>query len=411
MDYNSVNKTKNIKNISSNFPILKNNDLIYLDSAASAQKPYEVIECIEELYSNSYANVHRGVYSLSQIATDKYEESREIVRKFINAKKSEEIIFVRGATEAINLVADVMGNLVLKENDEIILSRLEHHSNIVPWQIICEKTGAKIKVAESDENGNLELENFTNLINSRTKFICITHVSNAIGTILPIKKICKEAKLRGIYTVIDGCQAVPHMPINVVDLDCDFYVFSGHKTYGPSGVGVLYGREELLSDTPPYQSGGDMIDKVTFSRTTYAELPSKYEAGTPNIVGVIALGAALNWMSSIGMEKIYTHSQNLLREGLKILNNVEDLNIIGNPSKRSGVISFMYKNIHSHDIGTLLNAYNIAIRTGHHCAQPTMEHFKISTTARASIGIYNKVEDFEKLAESLLKINKVFKSV
>jgi len=411
MDYNSVNKTKNIKNISSNFPILKNNDLIYLDSAASAQKPYEVIECIEELYSNSYANVHRGVYSLSQIATDKYEESREIVRKFINAKKSEEIIFVRGATEAINLVADVMGNLVLKENDEIILSRLEHHSNIVPWQIICEKTGAKIKVAESDENGNLELENFTNLINSRTKFICITHVSNAIGTILPIKKICKEAKLRGIYTVIDGCQAVPHMPINVVDLDCDFYVFSGHKTYGPSGVGVLYGREELLSDAPPYQSGGDMIDKVTFSRTTYAELPSKYEAGTPNIVGVIALGAALNWMSSIGMEKIYTHSQNLLREGLKILNNVEDLNIIGNPSKRSGVISFMYKNIHSHDIGTLLNAYNIAIRTGHHCAQPTMEHFKISTTARASIGIYNKVEDFEKLAESLLKINKVFKSV
>ncbi len=411
MDYNSVNKTKNIKNISSNFPILKNNDLIYLDSAASAQKPYEVIECIEELYSNSYANVHRGVYSLSQIATDKYEESREIVRKFINAKKSEEIIFVRGATEAINLVADVMGNLVLKENDEIILSRLEHHSNIVPWQIICEKTGAKIKVAESDENGNLELENFTNLINSRTKFICITHVSNAIGTILPIKKICKEAKLRGIYTVIDGCQAVPHMPINVVDLDCDFYVFSGHKTYGPSGVGVLYGREELLSDTPPYQSGGDMIDKVTFSRTTYAELPSKYEAGTPNIVGVIALGAALNWMSSIGMEKIYTHSQNLLREGLKILNNVEDLNIIGNPSKRSGVISFMYKNIHSHDIGTLLNAYNIAIRTGHHCAQPTMEHFKISTTARASIGIYNKVEDFEKLAEGLLKINKVFKSV
>ena len=411
MDYNSVNKTKNIKNISSNFPILKNNDLIYLDSAASAQKPYEVIECIEELYSNSYANVHRGVYSLSQIATDKYEESREIVRKFINAKKSEEIIFVRGATEAINLVADVMGNLVLKENDEIILSRLEHHSNIVPWQIICEKTGAKIKVAESDENGNLELENFTNLINSRTKFICITHVSNAIGTILPIKKICKEAKLRGIYTVIDGCQAVPHMPINVVDLDCDFYVFSGHKTYGPSGVGVLSGREELLSDAPPYQSGGDMIDKVTFSRTTYAELPSKYEAGTPNIVGVIALGAALNWMSSIGMEKIYTHSQNLLREGLKILNNVEDLNIIGNPSKRSGVISFMYKNIHSHDIGTLLNAYNIAIRTGHHCAQPTMEHFKISTTARASIGIYNKVEDFEKLAEGLLKINKVFKSV
>ena len=268
MNHTSKNRKKYIKNISSNFPIFKNNDLIYLDSAASAQKPYEVIECIKELYSYSYANVHRGVYSLSQIATDKYEESREIVRKFINAKKFEEIIFVRGATEAINLVAEVMGNLVLSKNDEIILSRLEHHSNIVPWQIVCEKTGAKIKVAESDENGNIKLENFINLINHKTKFICITHVSNAIGTVLPIKEICKEAKSKGIYTLIDGCQAVPQMPVDVTDLDCDFYVFSGHKTYGPSGVGILYGKEELLSDAPPYQSGGDMIDKVTFTKTS-----------------------------------------------------------------------------------------------------------------------------------------------
>ena len=411
MNHTSKNRKKYIKNISSNFPIFKNNDLIYLDSAASAQKPYEVIECIKELYSYSYANVHRGVYSLSQIATDKYEESREIVRKFINAKKFEEIIFVRGATEAINLVAEVMGNLVLSKNDEIILSRLEHHSNIVPWQIVCEKTGAKIKVAESDENGNIKLENFINLINHKTKFICITHVSNAIGTVLPIKEICKEAKSKGIYTLIDGCQAVPQMPVDVTDLDCDFYVFSGHKTYGPSGVGILYGKEELLSDAPPYQSGGDMIDKVTLTKTTYADLPSKYEAGTPNIVGVIALGEALSWMNSIGMEEIYSHAQNLLKEGLKILNQVESLNIIGNPDHRGGVISFTYKNIHPHDIGTLLNTYNIAIRTGHHCAQPTMERYKISTTARASIGIYNTVEDFEKLAEGLLKINKVFKSI
>jgi len=410
MNYNRVNKKIEMKNFSSNFPILKNNDLIYLDSAASAQKPYEVIKCIEELYSNSYANVHRGVYSLSQIATDKYERSREIVRNFINAKKSEEIIFVRGATEGINLVAEVMGNLFLSENDEIILSRLEHHSNIVPWQIVCEKTGAKIKVAESDENGNIELESFTNLINAKTKFISITHVSNVIGTVLPIKKICKEAKLRGIYTLVDGCQAVPQMPVDVVDLDCDFYVFSGHKAYGPSGVGVLYGRQELLSKAPPYQSGGDMIDQVTFAKTTYAVLPSKYEAGTPNIVGVIALGEALNWMSSIGVEEIYNHTQNLLSESLKILNNIEGLNIIGNPKNRGGVISFTYKNIHPHDIGTILNTYNIAIRTGHHCAQPTMERYKITTTARASIGIYNNLKDFEKLAEGLLKINKVFKS-
>jgi len=410
MNYNRVNKKIEMKNFSSNFPILKNNDLIYLDSAASAQKPYEVIKCIEELYSNSYANVHRGVYSLSQIATDKYERSREIVRNFINAKKSEEIIFVRGATEGINLVAEVMGNLFLSENDEIILSRLEHHSNIVPWQIVCEKTGAKIKVAESDENGNIELESFTNLINAKTKFISITHVSNVIGTVLPIKKICKEAKLRGIYTLVDGCQAVPQMPVDVVDLDCDFYVFSGHKAYGPSGVGVLYGRQELLSKAPPYQSGGDMIDQVTFAKTTYADLPSKYEAGTPNIVGVIALGEALNWMSSIGVEEIYNHTQNLLSESLKILNNIEGLNIIGNPKNRGGVISFTYKNIHPHDIGTILNTYNIAIRTGHHCAQPTMERYKITTTARASIGIYNNLKDFEKLAEGLLKINKVFKS-
>ena len=411
MENIKLNPQINIENIISDFPIFKNNNITYLDSAASAQKPYQVINCIKDVYSNSYANVHRGVYSLSQTATDKYEESREIVKSFINARNANEIIFVRGATEAINLVAEIIGTSSLIEGDEIILSRLEHHSNIVPWQIVCEKTGAKIKVAESDDNGNISLETVTQLINNNTKIIAITHVSNAIGTIVPVKDICKVARSRGIFTLIDGCQAVPQMPVDVIDIDCDFYVFSAHKTYGPSGVGVLYGREKLLSEAPPYQSGGDMIDKVSFAKTTYAGLPSKFEAGTPNIVGVIALGEALKWMNSIGMSVVYDHSQKLLEEGLKVLSKVEGLNIIGRPIKRGGVISFTYKEIHPHDVGTLLNTYNIAIRTGHHCAQPTMERYKVSTTARASIGIYNTLQDFENLADGLLKVNKVFNKV
>ena len=411
MENIKLNPQINIENIISDFHIFKNNNITYLDSAASAQKPYQVINCIKDVYSNSYANVHRGVYSLSQTATDKYEESREIVKSFINARNANEIIFVRGATEAINLVAEIIGTSSLIEGDEIILSRLEHHSNIVPWQIVCEKTGAKIKVAESDDNGNISLETVTQLINNNTKIIAITHVSNAIGTIVPVKDICKVARSRGIFTLIDGCQAVPQMPVDVIDIDCDFYVFSAHKTYGPSGVGVLYGREKLLSEAPPYQSGGDMIDKVSFAKTTYAGLPSKFEAGTPNIVGVIALGEALKWMNSIGMSVVYDHSQKLLEEGLKVLSKVEGLNIIGSPIKRGGVISFTYKEIHPHDVGTLLNTYNIAIRTGHHCAQPTMERYKVSTTARASIGIYNTLQDFENLADGLLKVNKVFNKV
>ena len=411
MEHIKLNPKKSFKNIIADFPILQNNNITYLDSAASAQKPYQVINCIKDIYSNSYANVHRGVYSLSQVATDQYEDSREVVKSFINAKKLSEIIFVRGATEAINLVAEIIGVASLNEGDEIILSRLEHHSNIVPWQIVCKKTGAIIKVAEADDNGNISLETIKELINKNTKIISITHISNAIGTVVPVKEICKEAKKQGIITLIDGCQAVPQMPVDVQDIGCDFYVFSGHKTYGPSGVGVLYGREELLSEAPPYQSGGDMIDKVSFAKTTYADLPSKYEAGTPNIVGVIGLGEALKWMNSIGMGQIYDHSQKLLDEGIKVLSGLEGLKIIGNPYNRGGVISFIYKDFHAHDVGTLLNTYNIAIRTGHHCAQPTMERYKLSTTARASIGIYNSIQDFEVLADGLLKVNKIFNKV
>ena len=379
--------TKLQNKIKSQFPIFNNGDLVYLDSAASSQKPYSVLKSINEAYSNHYANIHRGVYRLSQEATDMHEDAREIVKNFINANSVREIIFVRGATEAINLVASTVADTKIEEGDEIILSRLEHHSNIVPWQIVAKKHNAVIKIAESDENGEVSLESVFKNVTSKTKFISITHISNAIGSIIPVKEICKEAKSRGIYTLIDGCQAAPILEVDVQDMECDFYVFSGHKTYGPTGIGVLYGREEILSEAPPYQGGGDMIDKVTFENTTYAGLPSKYEAGTPNIVGAIGLGSALNWMQEIGMNNIYDHSKNVINEGISILKNIKGLRIIGEPSNRGGVISFIYKDIHSHDLGTLLNTYNIAVRTGHHCAQPTMERYKVPSTVRASVGL------------------------
>ena len=403
--------TKLQNKIKSQFPIFNNGDLVYLDSAASSQKPYSVLKSINEAYSNHYANIHRGVYRLSQEATDMHEDAREIVKNFINANSVREIIFVRGATEAINLVASTVADTKIEEGDEIILSRLEHHSNIVPWQIVAKKHNAVIKIAESDENGEVSLESVFKNVTSKTKFISITHISNAIGSIIPVKEICKEAKSRGIHTLIDGCQAAPILEVDVQDMECDFYVFSGHKTYGPTGIGVLYGREEILSEAPPYQGGGDMIDKVTFENTTYAGLPSKYEAGTPNIVGAIGLGSALNWMQEIGMNNIYDHSKNVINEGISILKNIKGLRIIGEPSNRGGVVSFIYKDIHSHDLGTLLNTYNIAVRTGHHCAQPTMERYKVPSTVRASIGYYNNKEDFEALAEAIIKVGKVFEKV
>ena len=404
-----MNKLQN--KIKSQFPIFNNGDLVYLDSAASSQKPYSVLKSINEAYSNHYANIHRGVYRLSQEATDMHEDAREIVKNFINANSVREIIFVRGATEAINLVASTVADTKIEEGDEIILSRLEHHSNIVPWQIVAKKHNAVIKIAESNEKGEVSFESVFKNVTSKTKFISITHISNAIGSIIPVKEICKEAKSRGIYTLIDGCQAAPILEVDVQDMECDFYVFSGHKTYGPTGIGVLYGREEILSEAPPYQGGGDMIDKVTFENTTYAGLPSKYEAGTPNIVGAIGLGSALNWMQEIGMNNIYDHSKNVINEGISILKNIKGLRIIGEPSNRGGVISFIYKDIHSHDLGTLLNTYNIAVRTGHHCAQPTMERYKVPSTVRASVGYYNNKEDFEALAEAIIKVGKVFEKV
>ena len=397
-----------ITHIKKQFPIFKNNELVYLDSAASAQKPLCVIESIKSLYSNHYSNINRGVYKLSQILTDKYENSRDIVRNFLNAKDSSEIIFVRGATEAINLVADTVARIHLAKDDEIILSRLEHHSNIVPWQIIAKRNGAKIKVVDPDAEGNIYLESVMKLVNSKTKFICLTHVSNAIGSILPVKEICLEARSRGIITLVDGCQAVPHMSVDVKSIGCDFYVFSGHKTYGPTGIGILYGKKELLEEAPPYQGGGDMIDTVTFEKTTYAPLTNKFEAGTPNIIGAIVLGNALEWMQGIGMDKIHKHSQEIIKEGLKILKNIKGIKIIGETNLRAGVISFLYKDVHPHDMATMLDSHNIALRTGHHCAQPTMRYFNISSTLRASVGVYNSDKDFTTLAESIEKIKNLF---
>ena len=397
--------------IKSQFPIFDKNEIIYLDSAASSQKPLSVIESINEVYANNYANIHRGVYKLSQTATDMHENAREIVKKFINASSVKEIIFVRGATEAINLVASSVAEMNVSPGDEIILSRLEHHSNIVPWQIMAKKNKAVIKVAEADENGDVSFESIFKNVTSKTKIISITHISNAIGSILPVKDICKEAKSRGILTLIDGCQAAPLLEVDVQDIDCDFYVFSGHKTYGPTGIGILYGRENILAEAPPYQGGGDMIDKVTFEETTYAGLPSKFEAGTPNIVGAIGLGSALKWMQDIGINNIYEHSKKVINEGINILEDIDGLKIIGKPKHRGGVISFTYKDIHSHDLGTLLNSYNIAVRTGHHCAQPTMQRYNVSSTVRASVGYYNNKEDFEALAEGILKVSKVFENV
>ena len=397
-----------ITHIKKQFPIFKNNELIYLDSAASAQKPLCVIESIKSLYSNHYSNINRGVYKLSQILTDKYENSRDIVKNFLNAKDSSEIIFVRGATEAINLVADTVARKHLAKDDEIILSRLEHHSNIVPWQIIAKRNGAQIKVVDPDAEGNIYLESVMKLVNSKTKFICLTHVSNAIGSILPVKEICLEARSRGIITLVDGCQAVPHMSVDVKSIGCDFYVFSGHKTYGPTGIGILYGKKELLEEAPPYQGGGDMIDTVTFEKTTYAPLPNKFEAGTPNIIGAIVLGNALEWMQGIGMDKIHKHSQEITKEGLKILKNIKGVKIIGETDLRTGVISFLYKDIHPHDMATMLDSHDIALRTGHHCAQPTMKYFNISSTLRASVGVYNSDKDFTRLAESIDKIKNLF---
>ena len=321
---------------------------------------------------------------------------------------SKEIIFLRGATEAINLVASSVSDLKLRKDDEIILSRLEHHSNIVPWQIAAKKYGAKIKVAESDENGNVSVDSVIKEVSSKTKFICITHVSNALGTILPVKKICEEARSRGIYTLIDGCQAAPQFEIDVQDLGCDFYVFSGHKTYGPTGIGVLYGRKEILSEAPPYQGGGDMIDIVKIQNSTFADPPARFEAGTPPIIQAIALGHAIDWVVEVGIDEIGKHEKKIISYGTELIDSIDGVKVFGKAPSKTGVISFTMDCAHSHDIATIIDREGIAVRAGHHCAQPLMDAFDLVSTTRASVGAYSKYEDFDKLAAGLTKVKKIF---
>ena len=382
--------------------------LTFLDSAASAQKPRVVIDAVRNLYESGYANIHRGIYKLSQEATDAYEATRETVRQLINAERTEECIFVRGATEGINLVAQSYGRAFLEPGDEIILSNIEHHSNIVPWQLLRDEKKLKLRVAPVDDDGQIDLEAYKALLGPRTKMVALVHVSNSIGTILPVKEMIAQAHEVGAKVLIDGCQAVPHMPVDVRELDADFYVFSGHKIYGPTGIGVLYAKFDLLEAMPPWQGGGDMISTVTFEKTTYNDLPHKFEAGTPNIAGGIGLKAALDYVTSIGYHQIQEYEKELYDYASERLRQVNSLRMIGTARDKAAVLSFVLEGIHPHDTGTILDREGIAVRTGHHCAQPTMDRFGVTATVRASFGIYNNKEDVDRLVAGLEKVREIF---
>jgi cysteine desulfurase / selenocysteine lyase len=386
----------------------RDNDLVYLDSGASAQKPQVVLDAVADFYAAAYANIHRGVYHLSEEATRRYESGRETVRRFLNARKAEEIIFVRGTTEAINLLAATFGRQRLGEGDEVLITHMEHHSNIVPWQMLCESTGAVLKVAPIDDDGALDMNAFAGFLGPRTKLVSVAHVSNALGTINPAKEIVRLAHERDIPVILDGAQAIPHLPVDVQDLDCDFYVFSGHKIYGPTGIGVLYGKAELLADMPPYQGGGDMIESVTFEKTTYAPVPARFEAGTPNIAGVVGLAAALDYVTAIGFEAIQEHGRDLLEYGTSLLGAIPGLRFIGTAPQKGPLFSFVIEGIHPHDVGTFLADAKVAVRAGHHCAQPVMERFAVPATTRASLGIYNTRADLDALADAILQLRKFF---
>jgi cysteine desulfurase/selenocysteine lyase len=394
------------------FPVLATRPhgrrLAFLDSAASAQRPLAVIEAVDRYERTGHANVHRGVYLLSQQATAAFEGAREIVRRFLNARSTREIIFTRGTTESINLVAQSWGRTHLRTGDEILITWLEHHANIVPWQMLCEQTGARLKVAPIDERGMVRLDLFREMLSPRTRLVAFAHVSNALGTVLPVAELARAARKVGAMVLIDGAQAVPHERVDVQALDCDFYAFSGHKVYGPTGVGVLWGRESVLHEMPPWQGGGDMILKVSFSGTTYNELPWKFEAGTPNISGVIGLGAALEWLESVGIDRIRAHEQRLLERATRALGAVPGLRIIGTADQKASVISFTLEGIHPHDLGTILDAEGVAVRTGHHCAMPVMDFFDVPATARASLACYSNDADIDALVAALTRAREVF---
>jgi cysteine desulfurase/selenocysteine lyase len=394
------------------FPILNRSvhgkPLVYLDNGATSQKPKAVIDAIARYYLEDNANIHRGVHFLSEQATTAYEEARRKVQSFINAGHREEIIFVRGTTEAINLVAQSHGRSFLKAGDEIIVSAVEHHSNIVPWQMLCAQTGAQLRVIPINHDGELVLDEYRRLLNDKTKFVSVTHVSNALGTVVPVKAIVAAAHERGIPVLLDGAQAVPHLIVDVQELGCDFYAFSGHKMFGPTGVGVLYGRRELLEAMPPYQGGGDMISLVTFEKTHYNVLPYKFEAGTPNIAGGIGLGAAIDYLQRLPWAQVLAHEGDLLAYATEKLAAIDGLRIIGTAKEKAGVLSFVFDHIHAHDVGTILDQEGVAVRAGHHCAMPVMQRFGVPATTRASFAFYNTREEIDVLAQAIHRALEVF---
>jgi len=404
--------TLDLHAIRKDFPILDQQvngyPLVYLDNAATSQKPIQVIDAVANYYRKDNANVHRGVHRLSQRATDAYEGAREKVRDFVNAKSDKEIIFVRGATEAINLVAQSFVRPQLQADDEILISHMEHHANIVPWQILCEQTGAKLKVIPMTDTGELDLSQFDDLLSTKTKVLAIGHVSNALGTINPVKEMIVKAHANNIPVLVDGAQAVPHMTVDVQDLDCDFYVFSGHKMFAPTGIGALYGKQELLEEMPPWQGGGDMILSVSFAHTQYNELPYKFEAGTPNIAGAIGMGVAIDYMQDLGIANLAQHEHDLLVAATEKLTAMDGVRIIGTAKEKASVLSFMIEGVHPHDVGTIFDQQGVAIRTGHHCAQPVMQFFGIAATARASFAFYNTMEEVDALVNGIGKVQELF---
>jgi cysteine desulfurase / selenocysteine lyase len=394
------------------FPLLSRtahgHPLVYLDSANTTQKPETVIRASDRFYREQNANIHRSTYRLSEEATAAYEGTRETVRKFVNARSTREIVFTRGTTESINLLATSFGQAFVKAGDEILITGMEHHSNIVPWQLLCERTGAKLRVLPIDDRGDLILDDLDRLLTERTKLVGVVHVSNALGTINPVKELVDRAHGKGIPVLVDGAQSIPHLGVDVQALDCDFLAFSGHKVYGPTGIGVLYGKESWLSKMPPYQGGGDMIASVSFEKTTYAELPAKFEAGTGNLAGAVALGAALDYVTALGLPRIAAHEADLLSYATSRLSGIPGLRIIGTAREKASVVSFVLGDVHPHDVGTILDQEGICIRTGHHCAQPVMTRYDLPATARASFGLYNTREEVDALAAGLRKVLEVF---
>jgi len=401
-----------VDKVREDFPVLKQRihgkPLVYLDSAATAQKPFAVIDAIRKFYEVDCANIHRGVHELSQRSTAAYEETRTKAKRFLNARAKNEVIFVRGTTEGINLVASSWGRKNVREGDEIVISALEHHSNIVPWQLLCEEKGAKLRVIPMDDRGELLLEEYEKLLGPRTRMVAVGHISNALGTVNPVRQIVEMAHRAGALALIDGAQAAPHMKIDVQALDADFYAFSGHKVFGPTGIGILYGKARLLNAMPPYQGGGDMIKTVTFEKTVYADLPYKFEAGTPSIAGGIGLGAAFDYVTRIGLDKIAAYEHELLVYGTEALSRIPGLRLIGTAREKAAVLSFVIDGIHPHDIGTVLDRQGIAVRTGHHCAQPVMDRFGVPATTRASLAFYNTVAEIDALTAGLGKVKEIF---